>query len=83
MDRNITDGIFLFCIGLFKKLVLADTFSMFADTTFSSSVDSLNSSSAWIGAVSYYFQLYFDFSGYCDMAMGAALLFNIKLTIKL
>lgn len=80
--KNITDGIFLFCIGLFKKLVLADTFSMFADTTFSSSVDSLNSSSAWIGAVSYYFQLYFDFSGYCDMAMGAALLFNIKLPLN-
>jgi D-alanyl-lipoteichoic acid acyltransferase DltB (MBOAT superfamily) len=81
-DKNITDGIFLFCIGLFKKLVLADTFSIFADTTFNSSVESLNSSTAWIGAISYYFQLYFDFSGYCDMAIGAALLFNIKLPLN-
>ena len=81
-ERNITDGIFLFCVGLFKKLVLADTFSIFADTTFNSSVESLNFSSAWIGAISYYFQLYFDFSGYCDMAIGAALLFNIKLPLN-
>ena len=67
---------------MFKKLVLADTFSIFADTTFNSSLEYLNSSSAWIGAVSYYFQMYFDFSGYCDMAIGAGLLFNIKLPLN-
>lgn len=80
---NIAKGIYIFIIGLFKKVVLADTFAMWANAGFSdgslAGVASLSFIEAWLTSLSYTFQLYFDFSGYCDMALGAALLFNIRL----
>lgn len=76
--KNVAAGLFLFSIGLFKKVVIADTFSEWASAGFSAS-DKLNMIEAWITSLSYTFQLYFDFSGYTDMAIGIALLFNIKL----
>jgi alginate O-acetyltransferase complex protein AlgI len=76
--RNIALGLFIFSIGLFKKVVIADTFAIWATSGFDNSV-SLNFFEAWATSLSYTFQLYFDFSGYTDMAIGAALLFNIKL----
>ncbi len=79
--KNIIVGLFIFSIGLFKKVVIADTFSVWAESGFSSNAV-LDVYSAWVTSLSYTFQLYFDFSGYCDMAMGAALLFNIKLPIN-
>jgi alginate O-acetyltransferase complex protein AlgI len=79
--RNIAMGIFIFSIGLFKKVVIADTFSVWANEGFSVA-SSLNLIEAWITSLSYTFQLYFDFSGYTDMAIGIALLFNIKLPIN-
>lgn len=79
--KNILIGIFIFAIGLFKKVIIADTFSVWATDGFDKSM-SLNFLEAWATSLSYTFQLYFDFSGYADMAIGAALLFNIKLPIN-
>jgi len=75
---NINLGLFIFSIGLFKKVVIADSFSVWASAGFDHAV-SLTLVEAWFTSLSYTFQLYFDFSGYTDMAIGAALLFNIKL----
>lgn len=79
--RNISLGIFIFSVGLFKKIVIADTFSKWAIAGFDHS-ESLNIFEAWATSFSYTFQLYFDFSAYTDMAIGIALLFNIKLPIN-
>lgn len=74
--KSVAAGIFMFCVGLFKKVVIADTLAPYADNGFAASVAFVDS---WLAAWSYAFQLYFDFSGYCDMAVGIALLFNIRL----
>ncbi len=79
--NNILLGIFIFSIGLFKKVVIADTFAQWANYGFDVA-PVLNFIEAWITSLSYTFQLYFDFSGYSDMAIGIALLFNIKLPIN-
>lgn len=79
--KNITLGIFIFSIGLFKKVVIADSFAFWATAGFDIA-PTLNLFEAWATSLSYTFQLYFDFSGYTDMAIGAALLFNIKLPIN-
>lgn len=79
--KNISLGIFIFSMGLFKKVVIADTFAKWATPGFESS-ESLNFVEAWVTSLSYTFQLYFDFSGYTDMAIGVALLFNIRLPIN-
>jgi len=79
--RNVLSGIFIFSIGLFKKVIIADTFSIWANAGFDNGIP-LDFFSAWGTSLSYTFQLYFDFSGYCDMAIGASLLFNIWLPIN-
>lgn len=79
--RNISLGLFIFSMGLFKKVVIADSFSTYANIGFDST-DTLNITTAWTASLSYTFQLYFDFSGYSDMAIGLALLFNIKLPVN-
>ena len=79
--QNISKGLFVFSIGLFKKVVIADTFAIWATNGFDVAKE-LNLIEAWVTSLSYTFQLYFDFSGYTDMAIGAALLFNIKLPIN-
>jgi len=79
--RNIVLGLFIFSIGLFKKVVIADTFAIWANAGFDGGI-TLYFFSAWATSLSYTFQLYFDFSGYCDMAIGASLLFNIWLPIN-
>jgi len=79
--RNIVLGLFIFSIGLFKKVVIADTFAIWANAGFDGGM-TLYFFSAWATSLSYTFQLYFDFSGYCDMAIGASLLFNIWLPIN-
>lgn len=76
--KNIATGLFIFSMGLFKKVVIADTFATWATNGFDHAT-TLNMIEAWATSLSYTFQLYFDFSGYTDMAIGAALLFNIKL----
>ncbi len=79
--RNIALGLFVFSIGLFKKVIIADNFAIWATNGFDVA-EKLNFVEAWIASLSYTFQLYFDFSGYTDMAIGAALLFNIKLPMN-
>jgi D-alanyl-lipoteichoic acid acyltransferase DltB (MBOAT superfamily) len=79
--KNIALGIFIFAIGLFKKVVIADSFALWATQGFDVA-GGLFFWEAWATSLSYTFQLYFDFSGYTDMAIGTALLFNIKLPIN-
>lgn len=79
--RNVALGAFIFNMGLFKKLVIADTFAIWANAGFDSQIE-LQLLDAWLVSLSYTFQLYYDFSAYTDMAIGAALLFNIRLPIN-
>ena len=78
---NIALGLFIFSLGLFKKVIIADTFAVWATQGFDVA-KSLNMLEAWATSLSYTFQLYFDFSGYTDMAIGVALLFNIKIPMN-
>ncbi|MBI5562728.1 MAG: MBOAT family protein [Deltaproteobacteria bacterium] len=76
--RNLSVGVYLFAIGLFKKAVVADAFAAFADKGFNAAA-ALPFSEAWLASLSYTAQLYFDFSGYTDMALGASFMFNLVL----
>lgn len=67
-----------FCFGLAKKVLLADSLSVIADAAFSSG-DRLTMSLAWLGGIAYTLQLYFDFSGYTDMAIGLGRIFGFRL----
>ncbi len=82
--ENITYGLLYFAIGLFKKIILADTAGNIATPLFTEVANGvvLNFFDAWLAATGYTLQLYFDFSGYCDMAIGAALMFGIKLPLN-
>jgi len=80
-ESNLVKGLLLFGLGLFKKVAIADVFAVWADAGFDGT-GPLDLVGAWVASLSYTFQLYFDFSGYCDMAMGVALLFNIWLPIN-
>ena len=75
---SIAVGLNLFIIGLFKKTVIADGLAQIVMKVFAST-DTLTFFEAWIGALGYSFQLYFDFSGYSDMAIALALMLNIEL----
>ncbi len=75
--RNLATGFALFTIGLLKKVVIADHFSDWVGEPFAH-VDHLSIAGAWAAALAFGFQLYFDFSGYTDMAIGLGLLFNIR-----
>lgn len=79
--ENIALGGSIFIMGLFKKVVLADNLSLLSDVGFASPT-SLTFMESWITSVAYTLQLYFDFSGYADMAIGLALLFNIVLPLN-
>ena len=79
--KNISRGLYIFSIGLFKKVIIADTFAVFATAGFDVA-STLSFYEAWAASLSYTFQLYFDFSGYTDMAIGLALLFNIVLPVN-
>ena len=63
-------GFYRFCIGLAKKVLIANVMAEQADAIFNSDYSQLSTYSAWIGTVAYTFQIYFDFSGYSDMAIG-------------
>ncbi len=79
--KNLALGVFLFFIGLFKKVIIADTLAKAAIYGFDTA-PTLSLIEAWVTSLSYTLQLYFDFSGYTDMAIGAALMFNIQLPIN-
>jgi len=76
--KNISVGLFLFFVGLSKKVLIADPLSILANSGFDQA-EVLTFFEAWATSFAYTFQLYFDFSGYTDMAIGAARMFNIHL----
>ncbi|MEZ5817314.1 MAG: MBOAT family O-acyltransferase [Hyphomicrobiaceae bacterium] len=82
--QSLAVGLTMFGIGLFKKVVLADSIGPYADAVFNGAGAGagLNAVTAWLGAVSYALQLYFDFSGYSDMALGLGLMFGLKLPLN-
>ena len=79
--KHLLMGIYIFSMGLVKKVFLADTFANFSEAGFDV-MTTLTTLEAWMTSLSYTLQLYFDFSGYCDMAFGIAMMFNIILPIN-
>lgn len=79
--KNMSIGLFIFAIGLFKKVYIADDLSIYPDTAYPKA-ELLTFFDAWVASLSYTLQLYFDFSGYTDMAIGAALMLNIRLPLN-
>lgn len=79
--RNLAVGLSIFAIGLAKKVLIADNLAPHAGFLFDQS-DQFSLLSAWGGVLAYAFQLYFDFSGYSDMAIGISLLFGIRLPLN-
>jgi len=82
--KNLSIGLAIFFLGLFKKVVIADQCALYATPIFDlSEIDGqLTFAEGWFAAISYSFQLYFDFSGYSDMAIGIGKMFNLNLPIN-
>lgn len=80
--NNMTDGLFIFSLGLVKKVFIADSIAIFCNTGFDLPVEHFTMGEAWLISISYTMQLYFDFSGYCDMAIGIGRMFNINLPLN-
>jgi alginate O-acetyltransferase complex protein AlgI len=82
--ENFAAGITMFIIGLFKKVVLADNLAPAANVVFDGAAwgHAYTAYESWLGAVGYSLQLYFEFSGYADMAIGLGLMFNIRLPVN-
>lgn len=76
--KNVIIGFKRFIMGLAKKVLLANTLAVVADKVFAQDTELLSQGIAWIGAVAYMLQLYYDFSGYSDMAIGLGLMFGFK-----
>jgi len=76
--NNISIGLILILIGFLKKILIADNLGNFVDIGYESP-ETLNVVESWLISISFTFQIYFDFTGYVDMATGSAMLFNIKL----
>lgn len=72
-------GVERFILGLGKKVLIANTLGHMADLIFSMKTSVLSMSSAWLGAISYTLQIYFDFSAYSDMAIGLGMMFGFRL----
>jgi alginate O-acetyltransferase complex protein AlgI len=83
-SRSFAIGMTVFTIGLAKKVLVADHFGFTASPVFDAAHagDSIPFTAAWVGILSYSFQLYFDFSGYTDMAIGISKLFGVDLPIN-
>ena len=83
-----TPGLILFFLGLFKKVVLADNLAVLVSPVYDnfhdqlSKPDTINFVSSWKASLAYTFQLYFDFSGYSDMAIGISNMFGIRLPLN-
>ena len=82
--RLLNVGLFVFVVGLAKKVWVADTLAIYANAAYGAAAAkiTLTLAEAWAGTLAYTFQLYFDFSGYSDMATGLALMFGIRLPIN-
>ncbi len=74
--EDFSEGVFRFIIGLGKKVLIANTMAVVADYFFDSNTSSLSVLGAWTGALAYTFQIYFDFGGYSDMAIGLGRMFG-------
>lgn len=79
--ENVAKGMVLFSIGLAKKVLIADNLSAYVHACFDVA-DTLVFDQAWAASLAYTLQLYYDFSGYSDMALGAGLLFNIRIPVN-
>lgn len=81
--RNLAVGFSIFVIGLFKKVVIADSVAPYATSVFTLAAGGdVAFLEAWAGILAYTFQIYFDFSGYSDMAIGLARMFGIRLPLN-
>jgi alginate O-acetyltransferase complex protein AlgI len=82
--QSIAVGITLFSLGLFKKVMLADQLALYANPIFDAAANGGHPQiiESWIGALAFTLQLYFDFSGYTDMAIGLSRLFNVKFPLN-
>lgn len=78
---SFSDGIVLFSLGLMKKVLMADSIALFVNDGFEK-VWYLDTLSAWLVSLGYALELYFDFSGYCDMAVGIGKMFNLDLPVN-
>jgi len=81
---KVTEGMFFFAAGLFKKVVIADGFAVYANRYFALDLGetAVSTGDAWLGVLAYTLQLYFDFAGYSDMAIGLGLMFGVRLPIN-
>jgi alginate O-acetyltransferase complex protein AlgI len=81
---NIAEGLTIFLLGMAKKVVLADTFAHYSDVGFAAAAQGAQLSfvEAWYAAASYALQIYFDFSGYSDMAIGLARMLNVRFPLN-
>ena len=82
-EKNYTSsiklsGFLIFCIGLAKKTIIANTLGIQADAVFKLPPEQIDTIAAWVGALAYSFQIYFDFSGYSDMAIGLGKMIGFK-----
>lgn len=75
-SNDIACGLRRFCVGLGKKVLIANTMGVTVDALFSAPDSSINIAVAWLAAIAYVLQIYFDFSGYSDMAIGMARIFG-------
>lgn len=82
--EDMAVGVTIFSLGLFKKVVFADSIAIYANPVFNAAAQGVQLTlfQAWTGAIAYSLQLYFDFSGYSDMAIGAARMFGIKFPLN-
>ena len=80
-QEKLTQALLLIIVGLFKKAVVADRLAPYAESLFDGG-GQVTVYEAWIGSLAYTFQLFFDFAGYCEMAMGFALLFGYRIPIN-
>jgi alginate O-acetyltransferase complex protein AlgI len=84
-EKNYTpdvklSGFYTFCIGLAKKVIIANTIGSQADDVFNLDNSQIDTATAWIGALAYTFQIYFDFSGYSDMAIGLCKIMGFRIS---
>ncbi|MHC4178781.1 MAG: MBOAT family O-acyltransferase [Planctomycetota bacterium] len=77
--EKIFSGIWRFCLGLGKKVLVANSLAVVADRTFAADAATLPTTAAWLGILCFTFQIYFDFSGYSDMAIGLARMMGFEL----
>jgi alginate O-acetyltransferase complex protein AlgI len=84
LSADVAVGLSIFCLGLFKKVVIADSCALYADAGYGmlKAGQPLDFASAWITVLAYSFQLYYDFSGYSDMAVGLARMFGIQFPVN-